>query len=240
MPSVSKLIERMKYWCLEGNLGYDQMERWNIKYGGECDCSSLVIWCLHEAGFDTGNNPRYGFWPTTGATYTGNMSYVLTQRGWKRLPNDGHPKAGDILLSDAHHVAVYVGNGQLAQASNGSGGKAHGDAAGDQGNETNVRAYYNYPWNCYLRYTGKDDEEVTDEEMRKIANLAADAVWKKLVSGKTAAVRLTEASDDATDKSDPSGRKIAMTTHDHVKWIAAKQAKMDEKLDKLLERDDTH
>lgn len=237
MPSVSKLIERMKYWCLEGNLGYDQYERWNIKYGGECDCSSLVIWCLHEAGFDTGNNPRYGFWPTTGATYTGNMSYVLTQRGWKRLPNDGHPKAGDILLSDAHHVAVYVGNGQLAQASNGSGGKAHGDAAGDQGNETNVRAYYNYPWNCYLRYTGKDDEEVTDEEMRKIANLAADAVWKKLVSGKTAAVRLTEASDDATDKSDPSGRKIAMTTHDHVKWIAAKQAKMDEKLDKLLERD---
>lgn len=135
---------------------------------------------------------------------------------------------------------MYVGNGQLAQASNGSGGKAHGDAAGDQGNETNVRAYYNYPWNCYLRYTGKDDEEVTDEEMRKIANLAADAVWKKLVSGKTAAVRLTEASDDATDKSDPSGRKIAMTTHDHVKWIAAKQAKMDEKLDKLLERDDTH
>ena len=56
-------------------------------------------------------------------------------------------------------------------------------------------------------------------------------------NGKTAQARLIEASDDATDKSDPSGRKIAMTTHDHVKWIAAKQAKMDAKLDKLLERD---
>lgn len=43
-------------------------------------------------------------------------------------------------------------------------------------------------------------------------------------------------------KDDPSGRGMECTTHEHVKWIAAKQAEMherqnamDEKLDKLLE-----
>ena len=52
-----------------------------------------------------------------------------------------------------HHVAVYVGGGRLAQASIDERGRASGGRAGDQtGHETNISAYYNYPWNCYLRY----------------------------------------------------------------------------------------
>jgi len=143
MGNINTLVARMRYWCQNGNLGYDQNQRWNIKYGGECDCSSLVIHCLQEAGFNTGN-----------ATYTGNLSAALTARGWKRLPNNGRPQAGDILLNDVHHVAVYLGGGQLAQASIDERGRARGGRSGDQGTETNVRSYYNRPWNCYLRYVG--------------------------------------------------------------------------------------
>lgn len=141
MGNLNTLVNRMRYWCAEVSLGYDQTNRWDIRPGGECDCSSLVIWCLREAGFDTGD-----------ATYTGNLSSNLTARGWRRLPVDGNPRPGDILLNDVHHVAVYLGGGQLAQASISENGTISG-ASGDQtGRETNVRAYYNYPWNAYLRY----------------------------------------------------------------------------------------
>jgi peptidoglycan hydrolase-like protein with peptidoglycan-binding domain len=141
MGNLNTLMNRMRYWCQTVSLGYSQSDRWDIRPGGNADCSSLVIYALREAGFDTGNS-----------TYTGNMSAQLTARGWRRLPVDGNPQPGDILLNDVHHVAVYLGNGLLAQASISENGTAYG-AGGDQtGRETNVRGYYNYPWNCYLRY----------------------------------------------------------------------------------------
>lgn len=144
MASVSTLINRMRYWCAVANLGYSQSDRWNFNASaGNCDCSSLVIHCLKEAGFDTGT-----------ATYTGNLSDNLTRRGWKRLPADGNPQPGDILLNDVHHVAVYLGGGRLAQASISERGTAYGKAGDQTGRETNIRGYYSYPWNCYLRYQG--------------------------------------------------------------------------------------
>ena len=56
MPSLSKFVARMLYWCDEANLGYDQGNRWDIRPGGECDCSSLVIHALREAGFTLGRD----------------------------------------------------------------------------------------------------------------------------------------------------------------------------------------
>ena len=152
MASVQTLIERMRYWCDVADMGYSQADRWDFNpNGGNCDCSSLVIHWLQEAGFDTG-----------GATYTGNLSGELTARGWVRLPNDGNPQPGDILLNDADHVAVYIGGGLLCQASISEQGTADG-APGDQtGGETNTSGYYNYPWDCYLRYAGEQgDDDLT-------------------------------------------------------------------------------
>lgn len=164
MPSVDKLCERMRYWCDEGNLGYCQDHRQDIRVGGEADCSSLVIHCLKEAGFDTGS-----------ASYTGNMSSNLCARGWKRVANNGNPQRGDILLNDTHHVAVYIGNGLLCQASRNELHRANGGQPGDQdGYETNTRSYYNYPWSCYLRYVGAQDNNSSSNTS---GGLTTDGYW---------------------------------------------------------------
>ena len=128
MADLNTLCARMRYWCQTANMGYSQTDRWHFDpAGGNCDCSSLVIHCLQEAGFDPGS-----------AGYTGDLSRNLTSRGWTRLPADGHPMAGDILLNDADHVAVYLGDGLLAQASISETDGITG-TAGDQTNgETNV------------------------------------------------------------------------------------------------------
>jgi len=149
---LTKFCEWMYTACAVWSLGYDQYQRQNIYDGGECDCSSLVIWALKKAGFDTGT-----------ASYTGNMSSNLTARGWKRIAADlSQAKPGDILLNDTYHVAAVIsGNGwnaKIAQASIDERGCATGGQAGDQtGNETNVRDIYNYGhggWSCILRWTG--------------------------------------------------------------------------------------
>lgn len=155
MPSLSAFCEAMRKACQDWSLGYDQGDRWNIRDGGECDCSSLVIWALRQAGFDTGS-----------ASYTGDMSDELTDRGWQRLPFTGvsQVRAGDILLNDVHHVcAVIAGSGStatIAQASIDERGCATGGLPGDQtGSETNTRQVYVYRWgwDCILRWTGSSD-----------------------------------------------------------------------------------
>lgn len=149
MASLEQFIVRMRYWCSQANLGYSQEDRWNIRPGGNCDCSSIVIFTLREAGFDTG-----------AANYTGNLSANLTQRGWQRLPNDGNPMPGDILLNDADHVAVYLGNGMLAQASQSETNSINGASGNQTGRETNVSHYYNFPWDCYLRYPQQSEDDM--------------------------------------------------------------------------------
>ena len=70
-------------------------------------------------------------------------------------------RRGDVLLNHVHHTAMYIGNGQLVQASINEKGTATGGQSGDQKQlwgqrgEINIRSYYNYPWNCVLRYTGE-------------------------------------------------------------------------------------
>ena len=51
-------------------------------------------------------------------------------------------------------MAVLLGSARIDE-----NGRAHGGKAGDQGaptgrGETNTRGYYDYPWDCYLRWTG--------------------------------------------------------------------------------------
>lgn len=151
MGDIRKAIDAMRWAADSNRVGYSQSDRWGVDfYGGgyyNADCSSLVIQALRYAGYDTGN-----------ATYTGNMSGELCARGWTRVPADGNPQPGDILLNDVNHVAMWLGD-CLAQASIDENGNIAGGARGDQtGAEVNTRGYYDYPWDCYLRPPAEDVE----------------------------------------------------------------------------------
>ena len=141
----------MRTACLAWSVGYDQGNRWDVRDGGETDCSALVITALKRSGFDVG-----------GATYTGNMLSNLTARGWRvvaRYPQSATGlRAGDILLNDTNHTVMYIGAGLIAQASLDERGRIAWGQAGDQsGYETNVRSFYVYAhggWPHVLRYVG--------------------------------------------------------------------------------------
>lgn len=163
MPSIDRFCERMRYWCDSGNLGYCQTHRWNIYEGGEADCSSLVIFALREAGFQTGD-----------ASYTGNLSTELCAHGWVETPNNGRPQKGMILLNKRSHVAAWLGD-CLAQASINEFGGINGGEPGDQTDrETNTRSYYNYPWDCYLEYFGGSS---SGEDTPASDGLTVDGLW---------------------------------------------------------------
>lgn len=140
MSDLARAVKNMIDMCNDPAHGYDQASRWGPDY----DCASSIITALKNAGFDVG-----------GATYTGNMSSQLCARGWQRLPSSVAKEEGDILLNDANHVALFVGNGQLAEFSSNEFGGITGGQVGDQtGGESSVHGYYDFPWDCVLRYGG--------------------------------------------------------------------------------------
>lgn len=123
--------------------GYDQTSRWGPDY----DCSSLVISAWKRAGV-----------PLT-CTYTGNMKADMLAHGFRDvtkkidLRTGSGLKAGDVLLHEAKHTALYLGGGQIVNAGGNEYGKATGGKTGDQtGREIAVVGYYNFPWEWVLRY----------------------------------------------------------------------------------------
>lgn len=127
--------------------GYDQIYRWGER--GDYDCSSAVITAYREAGVPLS------------CTYTGNMKSDMLRNGFKdvsgyvNFSTGSGMIAGDVLLNEVHHTAMYIGDGQEVEASINEKGTATGGRPGDQtGREILIRSYRNYPWDCVLRYGG--------------------------------------------------------------------------------------
>lgn len=125
--------------------GYDQTNRWGVDY----DCSSFIISAYKAAGV-----------PLT-CTYTGDMRGDMLRNGFAdvtahvSLSTGAGLRAGDVLLNNKHHTAMYIGNGKIVHASINERGTTTGGTPGDQtGREICERTYFNYPWDCVLRYTG--------------------------------------------------------------------------------------
>ena len=141
----------MKKIANDSKHGYSQTNRWgNPKTWSDYDCSSLVISAWQAAGVPVKDK---------GATYTGNMYNVFIKCGFKdvtskiNLSTGSGLIAGDVLLNHTDHTAMMISKTQLAQASIDENGGISGGKVGDQtGYEINIRSYYNYPWNCVLRY----------------------------------------------------------------------------------------
>ncbi len=123
--------------------GYSQVDRWGPDY----DCSSLVVSVVQNAGIPVRSR---------GASYTGNMRSAFLSCGFQNvtaqcnLNNGSGMVRGDILLNDAAHAAIFVGNGKVVHARTSEGNEQSGDQSG---NEIRVQSYWNYPWNCVLRYS---------------------------------------------------------------------------------------
>lgn len=141
---------------------------------GDYDCSSAVIsaWEAVLPGC------------TADATYTGNMRRELVATGlweWHPWSDDYTMEPGDILLNEAHHAAMCIAdNFTIAQFSINEFGGVYGGKQGDQtGSESNIRAFYNYPWDGVLAYVGPNPEgdiskPATPSEAEK---LEVDGYW---------------------------------------------------------------
>lgn len=133
--------------------------------GGDRDCSSAVITALRAVGINT-----------FGASYTGNMKAELLKTGlfvWQAM-GVASAKRGDIYLNERCHTAVCIspyGSARgdlLAQFSISERGTITG-AKGDQnGRESNIKAYYSYPWNGKLVW--KSDGKVLNGSNTEVAD----------------------------------------------------------------------
>ena len=119
--------------------------------GGDRDCSSAVVTALRAVGVNT-----------FGASYTGNMREQLLKTGlfgWRKMVVKSAQR-GDIYLNEKCHTAVCVspyGSARgdlLAQFSISEKGTVTGTKGDQTGRESNIKAYYSYPWDGTLYWLG--------------------------------------------------------------------------------------
>ena len=147
-----------------GGHGYSQYRRWgdgtqetvtltdgtqiNLP-NGDFDCSSGIITACEAV--------KPGC--TGGATYTGDMKSGFLSTGlWQWHPmGDGYiAQPGDIYLNQVHHTAMCwtAEPDVLMQFSISENGTVSGQQGDQTGYESNIKAYYNYPWDGKLVYVG--------------------------------------------------------------------------------------
>ena len=173
------IIEKAVNWIIgianDNTHGYDQGSRWSPDY----DCSSLVISAWKQAGVNLT------------CTYTGNMYANMVNKGFSditlqvNLATGSGLARGDVLLNVANHTAMYIGNGQICEATGNENGGITGGQTGDQtGREICINSYRNYPWNYVLRYVAEDsgsretqsgNTTSTDDDTYTVQ--AGDSLW---------------------------------------------------------------
>ena len=142
------VIESAVAWAIDiandPRHGYSQVDRWGPDY----DCSSFVISAFEQAGVSLRE---------AGASYTGNMRGPMIACGFVDVTlqiglDSGYGlQPGDVLLNYASHTCICIGGGKVANCRTDEGNPQSGDQSG---NEIRIQGYWNYPWNCVLRYKG--------------------------------------------------------------------------------------
>ena len=153
MTAIEKAVRWATNVANDQSHGYSQADRWGPDY----DCSSFVI-SAWEVG--AGVPVR-----EAGATYTGNMRSAFLACGFVDVTYEvglstGYGvQAGDVLLNYSAHTCMSVGNGKVANCRTDEGHPQTGDQSG---NEIRIQNYWNFPWNCVLRYKGGGSGEKPD------------------------------------------------------------------------------
>lgn len=172
------IIEKAVQWAIDtandNSHGYSQADRW----GPDFDCSSFVITAYEQAGLSLRE---------AGASYTGNMRGAFLACGFADVTymvglKSGYGiQAGDVLLNYSAHTCIAIGNGKVANCRTNEG---HPQAGDQSGNEIRLQAYWNYPWNCVLRYKGKNNNisgenaENSQKSESNYQNSTLTHVWK--------------------------------------------------------------
>lgn len=150
---INRFCDHAVEIALDDSHGYSQYNRWGSP---DYDCSSLMYECAYYAGYDIKyEDPRY----------TGSMIDDFAGAGYRVDEFDGNLwdlERGDILLNTGAHTAVYIGDGQIVEASNDEDGGIAGNQPGDQtGWEIHIGDVYNYPWTHVL--TPPEDYDITPD-----------------------------------------------------------------------------
>lgn len=135
--------------------GYSQYRRWPWQ-GTDFDCTSLVYWAAHEAGYDV---------PLSG--YSGTMYEDFTNAGFTAVPWDGNIwdcTPGDILLahnSNRQHAEIYVGDGDNVGAHIAETGDIDGEPGDQTGNEISIAPNWG-DWDWVLIPPAEEKKEMTE------------------------------------------------------------------------------
>ena len=141
--------------------------------GPDYDCAGSIGVSMAAAGLIPP-----GAWDTT------SLQAALLANGWEIVPNDGHPKRGDIVMNEAHHVEWALGDGTLVGFHDNYDG-AQGDSSGAEGG---IVAYYDYPWDHYIRKIGGFG-------VASLADTIEDAYKKKKAAEQMAALMASTGSN---------------------------------------------
>lgn len=236
------------------NAGYTvpfetQGVRFNIPVGdGDCSSSVKKAWeialqptpyagALGVDGYNS--NGQFYTW------YTGNLEEGFRASGLFQSKSMAYlAEPGDLYLTHtANNDGTYSGHVAMCQTQrpdmlsefvlNEFGGVV-GGATGDQGNETVVRPYYDFPWRCILHYNGKADFEMGED-------MTPEDIWNFELNGIKARDRLigTDIAANAAraalrDRKDASGRGKDADMPTRLAYIAAKQEDSMKTLEQLL------
>lgn len=152
---MSDIINKAVDWAVgiakDDSHGYSQSARWGPSY----DCSSFVISAFVAAGLDV---------RAKGAETTASMKAAFIACGFEDVTDSVDIATGadlikgDVLLNENGKGASGRSNGHTALVRAKGGALVH---ASSPTNGILTRNYYNYPWDCVLRYGGKNSEKVT-------------------------------------------------------------------------------
>lgn len=155
MSKADEAVVAARLIAADDSHGYDQNSRWGKDY----DCSSFLITVWENVGVPV---------KSKGATYTGNMKSAFLACGFSDVTKEINLGSGaglipgDVLLNERDHTAMYIGSWLVVQAGSNENGGITGGQSGDQtGREIGELPYYNFPWDCVLRYTADDKDKAT-------------------------------------------------------------------------------
>ena len=153
-----KVIESAVNWAMA--IAADDTH--GYAYGGwgpDYDCAHFVISAFEQAGVQLKEN---------GAGDTTSLKQACLKCGfevvddWDKTTTAGLER-GDILLNETHHACLYIGGGQVVNASQDKDGGKTGDTTGE---EIRIQQFYQYKpdgWDLALRYIEPDSGDGTTD-----------------------------------------------------------------------------